>query len=428
MYDLIAVGGGAAGFYGAIHVALANPSLNVAILEQSKQVLGKVRISGGGRCNVTHAEFNPAELTKAYPRGQKELRGPFNHYQPRHTIDFFESRGIKLKVEEDGRMFPVSDSSQTIIDCFMDCLKTLGIELIKNTPVIKISPSEAPQEEGAWEVQTQSGSFSCKNLLVATGNSQRMWNILKTLGHRVIDPVPSLFTFNIKDERIDGLQGLSTPARIELLTRELPGKRISEVIKTTSKRSEGLMTEGPLLITHWGMSGPAILKLSSWGARLLHDYNYRFRIRVNWLPDYHQHGMYSFLEKVKDVEGKRTVYRTCPVEIPRRLWGKLVLATGITPEQKWAELTKRQLQSLAGQLTASEFLVEGKSTFKEEFVTAGGVDLKEVNFKTYESKLHRGLYFAGEVLNIDAITGGYNFQNAWTGAYLAAQAIASEEN
>ncbi len=427
MYDLIVVGGGAAGFYGAIHVAEERPDMKVAILEQGKQVLGKVRISGGGRCNVTHAEFNPPQLVKAYPRGEKELLGPFHTYQPRHTVKFFESRGIPLKVEEDGRMFPASDSSQTIIDCFMDCVNTMGIELIKNTPVVKVLPAKSPGDEDIWEVQTRSGSYFCRNLLIATGSNQRMWNILKSLGHRVIDPVPSLFTFNIKDSRLDGIQGISAHARVELLSRELPGKKLSEAIRTSSTRSVGLISEGPVLITHWGMSGPAILKLSSRAARILYDYNYRFRIRVNWMPEYHQQGMYSFLTEVKEMEGKRTVFRTCPVELPKRLWGKLVQAADIAPDQKWADISKKQLQKLAGQLTSSEFLVEGKSTFKEEFVTAGGVDLKEVDFKTFGSKLHPGLFLAGEVLNIDAVTGGYNFQNAWTGAYLAARAITSRE-
>ncbi len=428
MYDLVVVGGGAAGFFGAIHVADNRPDMKVAILEQGNKVLSKVRISGGGRCNVTHAEFNPAELVKAYPRGERELRGPFHTYQPRDTVEFFESRGVPLKVEEDGRMFPESDSSQTIIDCLMDSVITLGIHLIKNAPVVEIIPVESPTGGMIWEVKTKSDSYHCSNLLVATGSSQKMWNILKVLGHRIIDPVPSLFTFHIKDPRIDGIQGVSTHSRVELVSRELPGKRLSGVIRTSSKRSAGLTTEGPLLITHWGMSGPAVLKLSSWGARILHDYNYRFRIRVNWTPDYHQEGMYAFLVKVKDVEARRTVFRTCPLEIPKRLWRKLVQAAEITPDQKWAEVQKKQLQQLAGQLTSSEFLVEGKSPFKEEFVTAGGLDLKEINFKSFESKLHKGLYFAGEVLNIDAITGGYNFQNAWTGAYLAARAITESKN
>jgi hypothetical protein len=252
-----------------------------------------------------------------------------------------------------------------------------------------------------------------------------MWNVLKRLGHTIIEPVPSLFTFNIRDPRIEGIPGLSTHARVQLVFRDIPGKKITVSLKSTAERTEGLVSEGPLLITHWGMSGPVILKLSAWGARILHDYQYRFRIQVNWVPEYHQQGLFSFLMEVKEMEAKKTVFRMHPLDIPKRLWGKLVLAAGILPDQKWADVSKKQLQELARELTAGEFLVEGKSTFKEEFVTAGGIDLKEINFKTFESKHHPGLYFAGEILNIDAITGGYNFQNAWTGSYLAAQSIAN---
>jgi predicted Rossmann fold flavoprotein len=423
MYDAIVIGGGAAGFYGAIHLAEARPDYKIAILEQGSQVLGKVRISGGGRCNVTHAQFNPDQLVKAYPRGARELRGPFHAYHPGHTVAFFQKRGIPLKTEADGRMFPVTDSSQTIIDCFLQSVESLGIHLIKNTPVTGLVPPEDTEHAKGWEVKTKSGSMKARQLLIATGSSPKMWRMLEDLGHHVVEPVPSLFTFNIKDPRIEGIPGVSAQARVQLLTRELPGKRISGVIRTSSQKSESLDSEGPLLITHWGMSGPAILKLSSWGARILHDYQYRFRIRVNWMPEYHQQGMYSYLVRVKEVEARRTVYRTCPVDLPRRLWARLVEAAGITVDLKWADVSKKQLQDLAVQLTAGEFLVVGKSTFKEEFVTAGGIDLKEVNFKTFESKLHERLYFAGEILDIDAITGGYNFQNAWTGAYLAAKAM-----
>ena len=425
MYDLIVIGGGAAGFYGAIHAAEFRPDMKIAILEQGKQVLGKVKVSGGGRCNVTHAQFNPALLVQAYPRGEKELRGPFSTYHPQHTVEFFKKRGISLKIEADGRMFPVSDSSQTIIDCFMDAIQNSGVELRRNSGAISITaPTEKSDGDPSWVVQTRSESLSAKNILVATGSSPKMWSVLKGLGHRIVDPVPSLFTFNIKDPRIEGIPGVSTQARIHLVSREIKGKKITEAIKTKAAKSEGLISEGPLLITHWGMSGPAVLKLSSWGARILNDYGYRFRIKVNWMPEYHQQGMFSLLSEVKEVEAKKTAYRTCPVDIPKRLWGKLVTASGIKPDQKWADISKKQLQELAAQLTSAEFIVDGKSTFKEEFVTAGGVDLKEVNFKTFESKIHKGLYFAGEVLNIDALTGGYNFQSAWTGAYMAAMAVA----
>ncbi|NNJ88490.1 MAG: NAD(P)/FAD-dependent oxidoreductase [Eudoraea sp.] len=426
MYDVIVIGGGAAGFYGAINLAEIRPDLKIAILEQGKQVLGKVKVSGGGRCNVTHAQFNPKILAQNYPRGEKELLGPFNTYCTEHTVQFFQERGVELKIEEDGRMFPVSNSSQTIIDCFMDAISNSKIDLIRNTIVTDILlPSPDQDSRELYKVQTKTTPFYAKQLLLATGSSSKMWNVLKKLGHTIIEPVPSLFTFNIRDPRIAGIPGLSTEARVKIVSRDIPGKKITVPLKSSAERSDELVSEGPLLITHWGMSGPAILKLSAWGARTLHDYQYRFKIQVNWVPEYHQQGLFSYLMEVKDMEAKKTVFRTHPLDIPKRLWGKLVKAVGILPDQKWADISKKQLMELARELTAGEFLVDGKSTFKEEFVTSGGIDLKEVNFKTFESRLHPRLYFAGEILNIDAITGGYNFQNAWTGSYLAAQAIAS---
>ncbi len=427
MYDVLVIGGGAAGFYGAIHIAEFHNDLKVAILEQGKQVLGKVRVSGGGRCNVTHAEFDPKVLAKHYPRGEKELLGPFFSYNTAHTVQFFEERGIALKTEEDGRMFPITNSSQTIIDCFLKSTEELGIHLMKNTVVTAIKPGKDKNSDTMWEVQTKTKTFLTKNILLATGSSPKMWNMLSSLGHTIVTPVPSLFTFKIKDPRIEGIPGVSTAARLQLLSKNTYGKEITFALKSSSNKSDLLVSEGPLLITHWGMSGPAILKLSAWGARILSEYKYRFQIRVNWLPEYHQDGLFSLLMKVKDVEAKKTVFRTNAFDIPRRLWINLVKASGIVQEQKWADVSKNQLQKLARELTGSEFSVDGKSTFKEEFVTAGGVDLKEINFKTYESKLHPGLYMAGEVINVDAITGGFNFQNAWTGAYMAAQAISQKQ-
>jgi len=426
MYDVIVIGGGAAGFYGAINLAEFRPDLNIVILEQGKQVLGKVRVSGGGRCNVTHAQFNPRILAKQYPRGEKELVGPFNTHNSEHTVQFFQKRGIDLKIEDDGRMFPVSNSSQTIIDCFMEAIANSKIELKRNTVVtdILVTSSDSDNRE-VYEVRTKTTSYFTNQILITTGSSPKMWSVLQKLGHTIIEPVPSLFTFNIRDTRIEGIPGLSTHARVKLISRDIPGKKITVSLRSTADRSEELVSEGPLLITHWGMSGPAILKLSAWGARIFHDYQYRFKIQLNWVPEYHQQGLFSFLMEVKDIEAKKTVSRTHPLDIPKRLWGKLVQASGILQDQKWADVSKKQLQELARELTAGEFLVDGKSTFKEEFVTAGGIDLKEVNFKSFESKLHPGIYFAGEILNIDAITGGYNFQNAWTGSYMAAQAIAN---
>lgn len=426
-FDVIVVGGGAAGFYGAIQIAAANRNLKVAILERGKQVLSKVRVSGGGRCNVTHAEFDPGALTKNYPRGEKELLGPFHTHCTGDVVAFFEDRNVPLKIESDGRMFPVSDTSASIIDCFLNETKNLGIQLLKNSPVTDLKPlnNEEAGNEGGWRVFSAKKEYVAKKLLLTTGSNQKIWNMLSRLGHNIITPVPSLFTFNIKDPRITGIQGVSSHAAVEVVPRKLAGKEISISLRSNAAKRKALTSEGPLLITHWGMSGPAILKLSAWGARDLNAYEYKFKIRVNWLPDYHRDGVLSHLQEIKAVEPKKTILRTKAVEIPRRLWINLVQASGISRDMQWAAASAKDLERLTEQLTQSIFTVEGKSTFKEEFVTAGGVDLKEVNFKTFESKKHPHLYFAGEITNVDAITGGFNFQNAWTGAYIAAQAIAS---
>ncbi len=420
MFDLIIIGGGAAGFYAAINAAEANSELKIAILERGKDVLSKVKVSGGGRCNVTHAEFNPSEFVKNYPRGEKELLGPFHVHCSGDTVAFFEERNIALKTEEDGRMFPVSNSSQTIIDCFLSEANRLGIQILKHSSVSDFKTIE-DAEHTFWQVTTIKKVYQCKKLLVASGSNPKIWNLLKDLGHSIEAPVPSLFTFNINDSRLKGIQGISKNAKVSVLK-----KTIDKVtIKLASKKSSQtvLDAEGPVLITHWGLSGPAILKLSAWGATILNDRNYMFKIRVNWLPEYHPESIIELLKEIKMVETTKTVLRTKAFDLPRRLWTSLVKASNIDAQLTWSEITKEQLNSLVLQLTKCEFQVEGKSTFKEEFVTAGGVHLKEINFKTFESKIVANLYFAGEVLNIDAITGGFNFQNAWTGGYIAAQAI-----
>ena len=398
-YDIIIIGGGAAGFFTAINAAEFNPEAKILILERGKEVLTKVRISGGGRCNVTHAEFTPSELIKKYPRGEKELRGPFHSFMTGDTIAWFEKRGIELKIEEDGRMFPVSDSSETIINCFLSETQRLGIQLLKNHSVQNII-----SEENQWLINTNNGDFSAKKILVATGSNPKIWKLLEGLGHQMETAVPSLFTFNIKDERITDLPGVATFARVKI-----PEIRMED--------------EGPLLITHWGVSGPAILKLSAWGARALYDLNYKFKIQINWLGDANPNFIIAQLLELKLKHAKQQLSKYAQFELPKRLWKNLVLACGISETEIWANLNKKQLTALSLQLTKGEFEVDGKSTFKEEFVTAGGIELAEVNFKTFESKLHKNLYFAGEVLNIDAITGGFNFQNAWTGGYLAAKAM-----
>ncbi|MET1258900.1 NAD(P)/FAD-dependent oxidoreductase [Flagellimonas sp. DF-77] len=422
MFDVIIIGGGAAGYYTAIQIGLRRPNLKVAIFERGKSVLSKVKVSGGGRCNVTHAAFDPKELTTHYPRGEKELLGPFHSHAPGDVMEFFNERGVALKVESDGRIFPVSDSSQTIIDCFQSEVERLGVTVLKNNPVKALEPVEG----GHWKVTTKNKHYVGKRVVVATGSNPKVWQMLGRLGHQIVDPVPSLFTFNIDDPRIKGLQGLSTEASVAVLPKKHYDSKIVIQLKSAVRNDPVLEADGPLLITHWGLSGPAILKLSAWGARLLHEYRYHFKIKVNWIPEYTTGSVEGFLMEVKQMDAKRTVVKTKLFDLPSRLWIALVKAADIPKDMKWADIPKPMLQALAVQLTQCVFKVTGKSTFKEEFVTAGGVDLKEVNFKTFESKLLSDLYLAGEVLNIDAITGGFNFQNAWTGAYLIAQAIAEK--
>ncbi len=400
-FDIIIIGGGAAGFFTAINIVERNPALKVAILERGSEVLTKVRISGGGRCNVTHACFEPNELVKYYPRGEKELRGPFHQFASGDTIAWFESHGVKLKIEEDGRMFPVTDSSQTIIDCFQKAVDTLGIKVLTGQSVNQILKSG-----DHWKIETKQQHFLCEKIVMATGSNPKIWDMLQGLGHSIVSPVPSLFTFNIKDPRIKDLPGVSA--------------MVSVKVKDTK-----LASTGPLLITHWGMSGPAILKLSAWGARVLAEKNYQFMIFVNWLNDMDLAEAENTLRSLKQEHAKKTVSKKSPFEFPNRLWESLVFAAGINNETKWADLSKTQLQALALSLTESKFQVNGKSTFKEEFVTAGGIDLREINFKTMESKFQENLFFAGEIVNIDAITGGFNFQNAWTTGFITAISIYS---
>lgn len=404
-FDVIIIGGGAAGFFTAINAAENNKTLKIAILEKGKDVLTKVKVSGGGRCNVTHAEFIPKDLTQNYPRGEKELLGPFHSFMTGDTIAWFEKRGVALKIEEDGRMFPVTDSSQTIIDCFISETDRLGIDVLKNHSVKDIQ-----QDEEGWLLTMSEDDFKTKKLVIATGSNPKVWKLIENLGHKVVPAVPSLFTFNIKDGRITELPGVATDASVKVVD---------------ARGKVQLESEGPLLITHWGMSGPAILKLSAWGARILEPTGYRFSIKVNWLLDVSEEQALDRLMALKDAQPKQTLLKYAQFDLPKRLWQSLVQAAGINAIETWADISKKKLHNLANQITASHFDVDGKSTFKEEFVTAGGIDLKEVNFKTFESKLHENLFFAGEVLNIDAITGGFNFQNAWTGGYMVAQTIAS---
>lgn len=403
MWDVLIIGGGAAGFFTAINVKEKNPKLKVAILERGKEVLTKVKISGGGRCNVTHACFEPNVLVKNYPRGEKELRGPFHQFQPQDTIQWFAKRGVKTHTEADGRMFPTTNNSQTIIDCFLNACDSLHIPILTNHSVQGLQ-----QEEDLWQVLTTQGSLSCKSLVIATGSNPKMLQMLQDLGHQIVPSAPSLFTFNIKDERISDLMGVSHLVEVK--------------VKDTN-----LTSQGSLLITHWGMSGPAILKLSAWGARILAEKNYQFNIQINFVPEIKQDLVREQLQQFRNNHPKKKISKNPVFGLTQRLWEKLVLASGILEDQTWADTNKKQMNQLVLQLTETTFTVNGKSTFKEEFVTAGGVQLKEVNFKTLESKILPRLYLAGEVLNIDAITGGFNFQNCWTGGWLISEHISREQ-
>ena len=398
-YDILIVGGGAAGFFAAINTAEQNPKLKIANLERGPNVLSKVKISGGGRCNVTHAEFIPQELVLNYPRGKKELRGPFHNYMTGDTMEWFESRGVPLKIEDDGRVFPVSNSSQTIIDCFLEQVKKYKIEVLLNHPVQGIR-----YKNETWELDTIKGVFSTPKLLIATGSNPKIWKLLASLGHEVISAVPSLFTFNIKDPRLKTIPGVvATDVRVSVV-------------------DSNLESEGPLLVTHTGLSAPSILKLSAYGALELAEKKYKFQIQVNFIKQ-------TLLEcnkqlfEVKKQSSKKTILKSAQFNLPKRLWEQLVMASNISDHLRWADVSKEKLHGLACELTQAVFKVDGKSTFKEEFVTAGGVELKGVNFKTFESKHYKNLFFAGEVLNIDAVTGGFNFQNAWTSAFIAAQQL-----
>jgi len=400
MKTFIVIGGGAAGYFAAINAAEKHPDLKVIILEASSKILQKVKVSGGGRCNVTNACFDPKELVNFYPRGQKELLGPFHQFMTGDTMNWFEERDVPLKIESDNRVFPKSNTSQSIIDCFLGQADKYGVELLVNHRVsdIKIHADQ-------FKITTLKDEFTSDYVLIATGSSPKMFPIIKNLGHTIVTPIPSLFTFNIKDKRLKDNMGLSVPfGRVKINNTKLEA-------------------QGPILITHWGLSGPAILKLSAWGAIDLNQKNYKFEIEVNWL-DKKQDTVLNLLTIYKKGHPKKQIYLYSPFkEIPKRLWQKLAETAQIDNNLPWAQLSHKQQQNLSLQLTQSVFKVSGKSTFKEEFVTAGGVDLKEINFKHFESKLHKNLFFAGEVLNIDAVTGGFNFQNAWTGAWIVAHSL-----
>lgn len=404
-WDAIIIGGGAAGYYGAITCANAAPGkARVLILERAKRVLQKVKISGGGRCNVTHDCFDPKRMATNYPRGNKALIGPLHRFGVRETVRWFTARGVELKTEADGRMFPTTDDSQTVIDCLQDAADEAGVELWTAEGVEAVTPVDQ-----GFELSLRDGrTLKARSVLLATGGTRSTSgaSLARSLGHDLVPPVPSLFTFHIDDARIRGLQGLSVEhAEVEVV-------------------GESLGNDGPVLVTHWGLSGPAILKVSAWGARELHAIDYTFKLRVNWLPgvDCEEH-----FHRLRADWGKRQVGSRSPFDqLPKRLWERLVDAAGIDPQRRWAELSKKKSRALGRQLTRAEFDVTGKSTNKDEFVTCGGVPTDEVHMRTMESRITPGVYFAGELLDIDGVTGGFNFQNAWTTGYLAGQAMAGQ--
>jgi predicted Rossmann fold flavoprotein len=402
--QIAVIGGGAAGFFGAIAAAEAHPHARVVLLEASRKLLAKVRISGGGRCNVTHACFDPALLVQYYPRGGKALRGAFSRFQPQHTIDWFSKRGVKLKIESDGRMFPVTDDSATVVDCLMQAARQSGVEIYTGVPVVAITKSEA-----GFELKLKSGErLQSDRLLLTTGSNPQGYQFAKALGHTIESPVPSLFTFNIPDPRLRELAGVSVePVQAKLL---IPG-------------SKPLEQSGALLITHWGLSGPAVLKLSAWGARALYEHQYQATLQINWLPQHNADQLRQELLKAKAEQPRKAIASNCPLPLPRRLWQYLTAIVDITSEDRWTDLSKKSLNQLIQELTQNRYSIQGKGVFKEEFVTCGGVRLKDVDFKTMESRCCPGLYFAGEILDIDGVTGGFNFQSAWTTAWIAGQAI-----
>lgn len=397
--EVTIIGGGAAGFFAAI--TCASQGKKVLLLEKTRRPLAKVRISGGGRCNVTHSCFDVNELVKNYPRGHKALKGPFSRFQPQDTIRWFSERNVRLKTEADGRMFPITDSSETIINCLMQESAKENVKIALEAGVDAIEAIE-----GGFCLQLSNQTrLTTEKLLIATGSTRQIFSVLETLGHTIVPPVPSLFTFNIAKFSLVDLAGVSVPsAKVSVL---------------------GLEQLGPLLITHWGFSGPAVLKLSSFGARLLHDCGYKAEVSINWL------GRLSYEEKQKALldakaeHSKKQINNFCPFELSQSLFKALLTKSGINHETRYADLSKRAMLDFLEVLHRDRYQISGQTTYKEEFVTCGGVLLDEVNFKTMESRKVPGLYFAGEVLDIDGITGGFNFQNAWTTGYLAGSALAN---
>jgi predicted Rossmann fold flavoprotein len=403
--QLIVIGGGAAGFFCAVNAARMNPSLKVLLLEKSNKLLSKVKVSGGGRCNTTHACFEIPELIKKYPRGQNFLKKSFHQFYTKDTIEWFEERGVQLKTEEDGRMFPVTDSSQTIIDCLLKEADRYKVEVQLQIGVSSIQKKENQFELRLSNEKTLLADFVC----VAAGGFPKanMFDWLTATGHTIVTPVPSLFTFNMPGNPITSLMGVS----VERAIVKVAGTKLQE--------------EGPLLITHWGMSGPVVLRTSAWGARELAEKNYHFAILVNWIPDYTEQMLRDEWQEIRDRSGSQKISSKNSFGLPNRLWLYLLQESEIDPECRWSDLPAKQQNKLIKNLVAQEFAVQGKTTFKDEFVTCGGIALNEIDPQTMQSRKLPGLFFAGEVMDIDGITGGFNFQHAWTSGFIAAKTIAA---
>ena len=413
--QLIVIGGGAAGFFCAVNAARLDPSLKVTIIEKSSKLLSKVKVSGGGRCNVTHACFDIVEMSKRYPRGQHFVKKAFHQFFTTDTIKWFEERGVKLKAEEDGRMFPITDSSQTIIECLLKEANKYGVEILMNKEVKKINAQLL-----MFNVQCSSGeTLQADYLCIASGGYPKssMFDWLKELGHTIEEPVPSLFTFNLPKHPITKLMGVSVEkAKVKILPIAI-GTKLEE--------------EGPLLITHWGLSGPAILRLSAWGARELKIKNYELRININWLPDYNEETLRKKFQELRNTNASQMIINKNSFGLPSRLWEFLAEQSGIKNDPiaigwRWADLPSTEQNKFIKNLCNFECEVKGKTTFKEEFVTAGGIKLNEVDANTMMSKKTPNLFFAGEVLDVDGITGGFNFQHAWTSGFVAAKSIAEK--
>ena len=413
--DLVVIGGGAAGFFCAINYGEKNPGARILLVEATQKLLTKVRISGGGRCNVTHNCFVPAELVKNYPRGSRELRGSFEYFQPSHTVEWFARRGVILKAEADGRMFPITDSSETIVNCFMDAAASHGIKIVKGQSIVGISKRV---EDGLFHLTAKSGEeYRSRFVLLATGSSSTGHDLAKSLGHSISTLSPSLFTFKVSDDRLTDLGGVSfKDCSLDLA--------VSSADNSSQKNElvQKFKFRGPVLITHWGLSGPAVLKLSAFAAHELFASGYVGQLTINFLGALSSEDADARIISFANDNSKKFVLKNSPfTEFTQRWWERLCTVCGVSEETKYAELSKKVRRLLVNESVAGIYKVSGKGIFKEEFVTAGGVNRIEVDFRTMESKTVEGLYFAGEVMDLDGITGGFNFQNAWTNAFLASQ-------